>query len=114
MGYGKGDDLGPCMRHRIDPLWQGSTRVLAVALVTALLADTASAGAPEQVTNIFKPLSPLGSESTARIQPEEDHMAESVYKVIELVGTSSESWEKAAMAAVSWASKTLCDLRRRQ
>jgi len=41
-------------------------------------------------------------------------MAESVYKVIELVGTSSESWEKAAMAAVSWASKTLCDLRRRQ
>ena len=28
-------------------------------------------------------------------------MAESVYKVIELVGTSSESWEKAAAAAVS-------------
>ena len=38
-------------------------------------------------------------------------MAESVYKVIELVGTSSESWEKAAMAAVSTASKTLRDLR---
>jgi dodecin len=38
-------------------------------------------------------------------------MAESVYKVIELVGTSSESWEKAAAAAVSEASKTLRDLR---
>jgi len=38
-------------------------------------------------------------------------MAESVYKVIELVGTSSESWERAAMAAVERASKTLRDLR---
>jgi len=38
-------------------------------------------------------------------------MAESVYKVIELVGTSSESWEKAAAAAVKKASKTLRDLR---
>jgi flavin-binding protein dodecin len=38
-------------------------------------------------------------------------MAESVYKVIELVGTSSESWEKAAAAAVKQASKTLRDLR---
>lgn len=38
-------------------------------------------------------------------------MAESVYKVIELVGTSSESWEKAAAAAISRAAKTLRDLR---
>lgn len=38
-------------------------------------------------------------------------MAESVYKVIEIVGTSSESWEKAAAAAVKRASKTLRDLR---
>src|SRR5262249_37120996 len=38
-------------------------------------------------------------------------MAESVYKVIELVGTSTESWEKAAMAAGTTASKTLRDLR---
>ena len=38
-------------------------------------------------------------------------MAESVYKVIELVGTSSESFEKAAAAAVSEASKTVRDLR---
>ncbi len=38
-------------------------------------------------------------------------MAESVYKIIELVGTSSESWEKAAAAAVKQASKSLRDLR---
>jgi flavin-binding protein dodecin len=38
-------------------------------------------------------------------------MAESVYKVIELVGTSNESWEKAAVAAIERASQTLRDLR---
>ncbi len=38
-------------------------------------------------------------------------MAESVYKVIELVGTSTESWEKAAAAAVEMAAKSLRDLR---
>ena len=38
-------------------------------------------------------------------------MAESVYKVIELVGTSSESWEKAAAAAVSRAGASLRNLR---
>ena len=38
-------------------------------------------------------------------------MAGSVYKVIELVGTSTESWEKAAAAAITRASKSLRDLR---
>jgi flavin-binding protein dodecin len=38
-------------------------------------------------------------------------MAESVYKIIELVGTSTESWEKAATAAVERAGKSLRDLR---
>jgi flavin-binding protein dodecin len=38
-------------------------------------------------------------------------MGESVYKVVELVGTSSESWEKAAKAAVERAAETLRDLR---
>ena len=42
---------------------------------------------------------------------EERKMAESVYKVIELIGTSTESWEKAAVAAVATASKSLRDLR---
>ncbi len=38
-------------------------------------------------------------------------MAESVYKVIELVGTSTDSWEKAAAAAVQRAGESLRDLR---
>ncbi len=38
-------------------------------------------------------------------------MAESVYKVIELIGTSSESWERAASAAVARASESVRDLR---
>ncbi|MFZ0983596.1 MAG: dodecin family protein [Pseudolabrys sp.] len=38
-------------------------------------------------------------------------MPDSVYNVIELVGTSTESWEKAAKAAVDMAAKSLRDLR---
>jgi dodecin len=38
-------------------------------------------------------------------------MADSVYRVTELVGTSSESWEKAAAFAVETAAQTLRDLR---
>jgi hypothetical protein len=38
-------------------------------------------------------------------------MPESVYKVIELIGTSTESWEKAAAAAIRRAGQTLRDLR---
>ena len=38
-------------------------------------------------------------------------MAESVYKIIELVGTSKESWEAAARSAVERAGSTLRDLR---
>jgi flavin-binding protein dodecin len=41
----------------------------------------------------------------------EDDMPESVYKVIELIGTSNKSWEEAAANAVERASKTLRDLR---
>src|SRR5262244_2394705 len=53
----EGDDMRPCMRNCLGPLWQSSTPALVVALGTTLLACTASAGTPEQVTNIFKPLS---------------------------------------------------------
>jgi flavin-binding protein dodecin len=50
---------------------------------------------------------PRGSKN-----PDEgETMTDSVYKVIELVGTSSESWEKAAAAAVALASQSLRDLR---
>ena len=38
-------------------------------------------------------------------------MAESVYKVIELIGTSTESWEKAAKTAIERAAESLRDLR---
>jgi len=38
-------------------------------------------------------------------------MSESVYKVIELVGSSTKSWEKAAEAAIETAAKSLRDLR---
>jgi len=38
-------------------------------------------------------------------------MADSVYKIIELVGTSTESWEKAAEAAIIKAAESLRDLR---
>jgi flavin-binding protein dodecin len=51
------------------------------------------------------------SSTVKTIYPEDTAMAESVYKVIELVGTSTESWEKAATAAITQASKSLRDLR---
>ncbi len=38
-------------------------------------------------------------------------MAESVYKVVELIGTSTESWERAAKVAVERAAESLRDLR---
>jgi len=38
-------------------------------------------------------------------------MSDSVYKVLELIGTSPKSWEEAAMSAVKLASKSLRDLR---
>ena len=38
-------------------------------------------------------------------------MPESVYKIVELVGTSTESWEKAAATAIERASKSLRELR---
>jgi flavin-binding protein dodecin len=44
-------------------------------------------------------------------RPEEVLMSESVYKVIELVGTSPDSWEAAAKNAVNAAAKSLRDLR---
>ena len=49
--------------------------------------------------------------SSRHLLKKEEPMAESVYKIIELVGTSTESWEKAAAAAIALASKSLRDLR---
>jgi flavin-binding protein dodecin len=52
----------------------------------------------------WKSTNNVGSEEGVR-------MAESVYKVIELVGSSPDSWEKAAKNAVDTASKSLKDIR---
>lgn len=51
------------------------------------------------------------SDGEAVVAAKEVVMSDSVYKVIELIGTSKESWEKAAEAAVDQASRTLRDLR---
>jgi len=45
------------------------------------------------------------------LQRKEKDVPESVYKIIQVVGTSTESWEKAAAAAVETAAKSLRDLR---
>jgi flavin-binding protein dodecin len=45
------------------------------------------------------------------VKTKENEMAESVYKILELVGTSTESWEKAAAAAVEKASQSIRELR---
>ena len=45
------------------------------------------------------------------VRAKEGNVAESVYKIIELVGTSTVSWERAAAAAVEMASKTVRELR---
>ena len=56
------DNMRLRRHHRLGPLWHGSTSTLVLALETTLLAGTASAGVPEQVTNIFKPLSTPAEE----------------------------------------------------
>jgi flavin-binding protein dodecin len=43
--------------------------------------------------------------------PEEAEMADSIYRVTEVIGTSSQSWEEAAKNAVETAARTLRDLR---
>ena len=53
----------------------------------------------------------IARETRQAADRESRKMAESVYKVVELVGTSTESWEKAATAAVNRAGKSLRDLR---
>jgi hypothetical protein len=50
-------------------------------------------------------------DKRANFNKKEGDMSDSVYKIIELVGSSTESWEKAAASAVETASKTLRDLR---
>ena len=55
----------------------------------------------------------VGGRSTCLLPntEREDDITDSVYKVIELIGTSTDSWERAAAAALERAGKTLRDLR---
>jgi flavin-binding protein dodecin len=79
-----------------------AARRFAVPVTTITAADDMLPPAATQVT---------GSSTTTTATRERAPMGESVYKIIELVGTSTESWEKAAAAAVARASETLRDLR---
>lgn len=79
-----------------------AARRFSVPITTITAADDTLLPPAAQVTK---------SSTTTSASRERDLMAESVYKIIELVGTSTESWEKAAAAAVSRASETLRDLR---
>jgi hypothetical protein len=61
--------------------------------------------------NVVIPRSDTVNDELRTPERKENNMAENVYKVIALVGTSNESWEKAAAAAIERASLTMRDLR---
>ena len=74
----------------------------------------AAEGAAALEVSIFRLYrSRVGADAAGveRFSAREEMMAESVYKVIELVGTTTDSWGKAASAAVERAAETLRDLR---
>jgi dodecin len=79
-----------------------AARRFAVPVTTITAADDTLPSTIAQVTS---------SSTTTSAPRERVPMGESVYKIVELVGTSTESWEKAAAAAVTRASGTLRDLR---
>jgi flavin-binding protein dodecin len=58
-----------------------------------------------------RPIPQWPRPSSERIGRKEEEMPDSVYKIIELVGTSTVSWEEAAKSAVELAAKSLRDLR---
>jgi hypothetical protein len=83
-----------------------ATRRFDIPITTVMAADTLPSMAPEGQAP-----APTIPSSDARSPGRRVVMADSVYKIIELVGTSGESWEKAAAAAIAKASQTLRDLR---
>src|SRR6201999_2809669 len=91
----------------------------ALTSVRALFADGRTRCPDSKVRNIsafqrrYPDVSLYGGRGSCLLPnaEQEDDMSESVYKVIELIGTSKESWEKAAAAAVERAGKSLRDLR---
>jgi flavin-binding protein dodecin len=102
------------MRWTIDPKWpDGSAAARPFLLLEPVACGTRKHAAPHPFSAAVPMLGFSRGRSTC-VLPDiqrEDDMAESVYKVIELIGTSKESWEKAAAAAVNRAGKSLRDLR---
>ena len=100
------------MNHQAAP---APTLVLANASKTpeALTEVSSRRLSPFKTSRIASLAERLANSRVRPVKPDdkESTMTESVYKVIELVGTSAESWEKAASAAVDRASATLRDLR---
>jgi len=95
-----------------------ATRRFSVPITTVMAADTvppADSDAPAalgaQYAAAVSAAPGTVSSNDASAPGRRVVMADSVYKIIELVGTSSESWEKAAAAAIAKASQTLRDLR---
>jgi len=94
-----------------------ATKRFSIPITTVMAADTepapAPGPAPESSAAAVPDQSPAPDPASGDgVSPRKRAvMAESVYKIIELVGTSTESWEKAAAAAVSKASLSLRDLR---
>ena len=78
------------------------TRKVAVPVVALTAPDTNTHQAGH---------APAASEPEPEASEARHNVSESVYKIIELVGTSTESWEKAAASAVTTAAQSLRDLR---
>jgi len=85
----------------------GSERRVLSASVVLAVASRLHCGGGEQRSAA----APIDAKARSGNRARGGHMAESVYKIIELVGTSPESWEKAASAAVAQAAKSLRDPR---
>jgi flavin-binding protein dodecin len=90
---------------RID-LVHRAARKFSMPITTVVGATGDEALPPAEPVNGTTASHPAASSNGKKVA-----MGESVYKIIELVGTSTESWEKAAAAAVAKASRTLRDLR---
>jgi flavin-binding protein dodecin len=78
--------------------------------ITTIVGSTGDEVLPPTM-RVVKPPVAVATQPAASTNGRKVAMGESVYKIIELVGTSTESWEKAAAAAVTKASRTLRDLR---
>jgi hypothetical protein len=82
-----------------------------VVVAVAAPGESAAEGAAVAIPSVAATPPPTPEPAPAEPSRKRAVMGESVYKIVELVGTSTESWEKAAAAAVTMASQSLRDLR---